>query len=76
MATAVSSKLVARVIACEDFDRLFPSTVTLKGQIALDVYIDEGTIAIGKKVWLSSRLGTEELMVKGIELSLIEPIRR
>jgi hypothetical protein len=67
MTTAISPKLIAKVISSVDLNILFPSS-TLRGLVAFDVYVEKGAISTGKTVWLSSHLGKEEIVIKGIEM--------
>ena len=67
MVTAISTKLMARIVASVDMDLLFPAPA-LKGLVALDVYVDKGEICTGKRVFLTSRFDREEVTIKGIEM--------
>jgi hypothetical protein len=67
MATALSAKLKARVIASVDLESLF-STPAFKGLVAFDIYVDKGQIFTGKKVSLGSQSEKEEVTIQGIEL--------
>jgi hypothetical protein len=67
MATALSSKLMAKVVGSDDLEVLFP-TPTFEGLVALDIYVDKGDISIGKSVLLASSLANELIVIRGIEM--------
>src|SRR5713101_6695428 len=67
MTTAVSSKLVAKVISSVDLDTLFPNS-SLKGQVAFDIHVEKGALSTGKRVFLRGGLGKEEIVIRGIEM--------
>jgi len=67
MATALSSKLMAKVVGSVDLEVLFP-TPTFEGLVAMDIYVDKGDISVGKTVLLESPMGKELIVIRGIEM--------
>jgi hypothetical protein len=69
MTRTTTDKLVATVIEVTDLGGLFPTSV-LKGQIGLDVRVEQGSLCTGRRVQLHG-LGLEE----GLEITGIEMLR-
>lgn len=67
MTRTITDKLVATVIEITDLGGLFPASA-LKGQIALDVRVEQGSLSIGKRVRLHGSGWGVELEITGIEL--------
>jgi hypothetical protein len=67
MATDISTKLVANVVASVDLDPFFPAPA-FKGLVAFDVYVEKGEISTGKRVFLVGQSEKEQVTVKGIEM--------
>ena len=67
MTKTITDKLIATVIAVTDLGKLFPAP-TLKGRIGLDVRIERGSLATGKKVQLHGLGSEEEVEIVGIEM--------
>jgi hypothetical protein len=63
----ITDKLVATVIEVTDLGGLFPASV-LKGQIGLDVRVEQGSLSTGKRVRLHGAGWEEELEITGIEM--------
>jgi hypothetical protein len=67
MTRTMTDKLVATVVELTDLGSLFPASA-LKGRIGLDIRIERGSLAPGKRVRLSGP-GCEELLeIVGIEM--------
>ena len=67
MTRTTTDKLVATVIEVMDLGGLFPASV-LKGQIGLDVRVEQGSLCTGKRVRLHGLGSEEELEITGIEI--------
>lgn len=67
MTRTITDKLVATVIEVTDLGGLFPASV-LKGQIGLDVRVEQGSLSTGKRVRLQGAGWGEELEITGIEM--------
>ncbi len=67
MTRTIIDKLVATVIEVTDLGELFPTSV-LKGQIGLDVRVEQGSLSTGKRVRLHGLGSEEELEITGIEM--------
>jgi hypothetical protein len=67
MATDISTKLMANVVASVDLDTFFPSPA-FKGLVAFDVYVEKGEISTGKRVFLTGQSEKEEVIISGIEM--------
>ncbi|HLJ94240.1 MAG TPA: hypothetical protein VKU02_13720 [Gemmataceae bacterium] len=67
MTGTISDKLVALVVEVTDVGELFGTSV-FKDRIGLDVRVVQGSLAIGKKVFLSRPGEQEELEIVGIEM--------
>jgi hypothetical protein len=67
MTRTITDKVVATVVEVTDLGELFPASV-LKGQIGLDVRVEQGSFCTGKRVRLHGLGSEEELEITGIEM--------
>ena len=67
MIRTVTTNLIATVIEVVDLGELFPISA-FNGRIGLNIRIEQGSLAPGKKVWLSGADSEEEVQIVGIEM--------
>ena len=67
MTGTITDKLIAAVVEITDLGELYPASV-LKGRIGLDVRIERGALAAGKRVRLFSLDSQEQVEIDGIEM--------
>lgn len=67
MTRTITDKLFAAVVEITDLGEVYPASV-LKGQVGLDVRIERGALAAGKRVRLHGPGSQETVEIAGIEM--------
>jgi hypothetical protein len=69
MLKVTAEKLFAVVVGIADLGTQFPGVASFNDRIGLDVRVEQGSLAVGKKVRLTGPRGNEEVAIVGIEMS-------